>query len=49
MFYHSFRATTDVKIISCFFCIKLRVHVIGDGNNEIRGGEAEKDAGGDEK
>ena len=29
--------------------IKIRVHVIDNSNNEIRGGEVKRDAGGDEK
>ena len=31
------------------FSIEVHVHVIDNGNNEIRGGRVERDAGGDEK
>jgi len=36
-------------MISSLLSIEMRVHVIDNGNNEIRGGGVEKDAGGDEK
>jgi len=53
MFYHCFRAATDicwaVKMISSLLNIEIRVHVIDNGNNEIRGGGVERDAGRDEK
>ena len=53
MLYHCFRAVTDicwaVKMILSLLSIKIRVHVINKGNNEIRGGGVERDTGGDEK
>jgi len=36
-------------MISSLLSIEIRVHVINNGNNEIRGGRVERDAGGDEK
>jgi len=38
-----------LKMISSLLSIEIRVHVIDNGNNEIRGGGVERDAGGDEK
>ena len=53
MFYHCFRATTDVswavKTISSLLIIEICVHVIDNVNNEIRGGGVERDGGTDEK
>ena len=53
MFYHCFRAATDVcwavKMIFGLLSIEICVHVIDNGNNEVRGGGVERDAGGDEK
>ena len=37
------------KVISSLFRIKIRVHVIDNSYNEIRGGRVERDTGGDEK
>jgi len=52
-FYHCFRTATDffwaVKMISNPLSIEIYMHVIDNGNNEIRGGGVERDAGGDEK
>ena len=39
----------SVKMISSFLSIEIRVHMIDNGNNEIRGSGVERDAGGDEK
>jgi len=36
-------------MISSLLSIELRVHVINNGNNEIRGSGVKGDAGGDEK
>ena len=36
-------------MISSFLSIEIYVHVIDNGNNEIRGGGVERDVGGDEK
>jgi len=36
-------------MISSLLIIEICVHVIDNGNNEIRGGRVEWDAGGDEK
>jgi len=36
-------------MISSFLSIEIHVHVIDNGNNEIRGGGVERDVGGDEK
>jgi len=36
-------------MISSLLSIEIRVHVIDNGNNEIRGGGVGRDAGGDEK
>ena len=54
MFYHCFRAAKDicwvVKMISSVLAQKqLRVHVINNRNNGIRGGGVERDADRDEK
>jgi len=53
MFYHYFRAATDVcwaiKMISSLLSVEIHVRVIDNANNEIRGGGVERDAGGDEK
>jgi len=53
MFYHCFRVATDicwaVRMISSLLSIEIRVHVVDNGNNEIRGGLVERNAGGDEK
>jgi len=50
MFYHCFRAATEaIEMISCLLRIEIHVHVIDNGNNEIRGGGVERDAGRDEK
>ena len=49
MFYHCFRAATDVcwvvKMISSLLSIKISVHVIDDGSNEIRGRWGRKGCG----
>ena len=53
VFYHCFRAATDVcwavKMLSSLLSIEIHVHMIDNGNNEIRGSGVERDAGGDEK
>jgi len=53
MFYHCFRAATDVcwavNMISSLLSIEICVHMINNGNNEIRGGRVERDVGGDKK
>jgi len=53
MFYHCFRTATDVfwavKMISSFLNIEICVHMIDNGNNEIRSVGVERDVGGDEK
>jgi len=36
-------------MISSLFSIEIHVHVMDNGNFEIRGGREERDAGGDEK
>ena len=36
-------------MISSFHSIEIHVHVIDNGNNEIRGGGVERDVGRDEK
>jgi len=36
-------------MIASLLSIEIRVHVIDNGNNEIRGGGVERDAGRDEK
>jgi len=36
-------------MISSLLSIEIRVHVINNGNNEIRGSRVKRDAGGDEK
>jgi len=36
-------------MISSLLSIEVRVHVIDNGNNKIRGSKVERDAGGDEK
>jgi len=36
-------------MISGLLSIEIFVHVIDNGNNEVRGGGVERDAGGDEK
>jgi len=38
-----------VKMISSLLSTEIHVHMIDNGNNEIRGGRIERDAGGDEK
>ena len=53
MFYHCFRAAKDVcwaiKMISSLLSIEICVHMIDNGNDEIRGGGVERYVGGDEK
>jgi len=48
MFYHYFRAAKDVcwaveMIISSLFSTEMHVHMIDNGNNEIRGGGVERE------
>ena len=38
-----------VKMIPSLISIEIRVHLIDNGNNEIRGGGLERDASRDEK
>ena len=53
VFYYFFRAATEicwaVKMLTSLLCIEIHVHMIDNGNNEIRGGGVERYVGGDEK